>query len=56
MMVDIEERCGEPLSVAEPFFEWLMEHACDLLNKSHVRKGNTSARGALKRGPCTGDV
>ena len=39
-LVDLEERCGEPLSVIEPFFEWLMEHACDLLNKYHVRKGN----------------
>ena len=38
LMVDLEERCGEKLSVTEPFFEWLMEHACDLLNKCNVRK------------------
>ena len=40
LMVDLEDRCGEQLSVTEPFFEWLIEHACDLLNKFHVRKGN----------------
>ncbi len=56
LMVDLEERCGEPLSVTEPFFEWLMEHACDLLNKYHVRKGNQTAWEAIKRGPYTGDV
>ena len=49
LMVDLEERCGEPLSVTEPFFEWLMEHACDLLNKCHVWKGNKTAWGKLKK-------
>ena len=56
LMVDLEDRCGEPLSVTEPFFEWLMEHACDLLNKFHVRKGNKTAWEALKEKPYTGDV
>ena len=45
LMVDLEERCGEKLSVTEPFFEWLMEHACDLLNKYHVRKNGKTAWG-----------
>ena len=56
LMVDLEERCGEPLSVTEPFFEWLIEHACDLLNKYHVRKGNKTAWESIKKGPYTGDV
>ena len=56
LMVDLEDRCGEPLSVTEPFFEWLIEHACDLLNKFHVRKGNKTAWEALKERPYTGDV
>ena len=53
LMVDLEERCGEQLSVTEPFFEWLMEHACDLLNKCHVRKGNQTAWEAMKKGDLT---
>ena len=56
LLVDLEERCGEPLSVIEPSFEWLMEHACDLLNKCHVRAGNQIAWESIKRGPYTGDV
>ena len=51
LMVDLEERCGEALSVTEPFFEWLVEHACDVLNKYHIRKGKKTAWEAIKRGP-----
>ncbi len=43
LLVYIEERRGEPFTVTEPSFEWLMEHACDWLNKCHVRKGNKTA-------------
>ena len=50
LMVDLEERCGETLSVTEPFFEWLVEHACDVLNKYHVRKGKKTAWEAIKKG------
>ena len=32
LMIDLEDRCGEKLSVTESFFPWLLEHACDLLN------------------------
>ncbi len=42
--------------MTEPLFEWLMEHACDLLKKYHVRKGNQTAWEAIERGPYTGDV
>ena len=41
---------------AEPFFEWLMEHACDLLNRYKVRKGNKSAWEYLTGEPYTGEV
>ena len=56
LMVDLEERSGEELSVTEPFFAWLMEHACDLANKYHVRKGKKTAWGELAGRPYTGDV
>ena len=56
LMVDLEERCGEKLSVTEPFFGWLMEHACDLLNKYNVRKNGKTAWEFLKSTPYTGDV
>ena len=40
----------------EPFFEWLIEHACDLLNKYRVRKGNNTPWECVRRGPYIGDV
>ena len=39
LLIDLEERCGEKLSVNDDFFPWLLEHACDLLNRYKVRKG-----------------
>ena len=56
LMVDLDGRCGEKLSVTEPFFEWLMEHACDLLNKYKVRKHGKTAWEFLKATPYTRDV
>ena len=56
LMVDLEECCGEKLSVTEQFFAWLMEHACDLLNKYHVRNGDKTAWEAVKGRPYSGDV
>ena len=42
-IVDLQERCGEELSVEDAFYAWLVEHACDMINKFVVRKeGNTS--------------
>ena len=43
LLVDLAERCCEHVFVTEPFFEWLMEHACDVVNKYHVRKGDKTA-------------
>lgn len=43
LFIDLEQRCGEELSVHDDFFPWLLEHACDLLNRSKVRKGNRTA-------------
>ena len=37
LMIDLEERCGEKLSVDDAFFAWLVEHACDLINRFKVR-------------------
>ncbi len=33
LFIDLEQRCGEELSVHDSFFPWLLEHACDLLNR-----------------------
>ena len=43
LMIDLESRCGEKLSVDDDFFPWLIEHACDLLNKYKVRRGRLTA-------------
>ena len=43
LMIDLEERCGEKLSVDEAFFAWLVEHACDLINRFKVRAGGETA-------------
>ena len=40
---DLGERSGDILSVTEPFFQWLLEHACDLHTKHKVRKENNTA-------------
>ena len=38
-MVDVQERSGEDISVDDAFYAWLVEHACDMINKFVVRKG-----------------
>jgi len=43
LFIDLEQRCGEELSVHDCFFPWLLEHACDLMNRFKVRKGNKTA-------------
>ena len=53
LMIDLEERCGERLSVTESFCPWLLEHACDLLNRFKVRKGNKTAWEVIKGKPYT---
>ena len=55
-MIDLESRCGERLSVDDDFFPWLIEHACDLLNKYKVRRGNLTAWEAIKGEPYVGDI
>ena len=56
LMVDLTERCGEKLSVEDAFFAWLVEHACDLINRFKVRKGGKTAWEQLKSGPFSGDI
>ena len=56
LMIDLESRCGESLSVEDSFFPWLMEHACDLLNKYKVRRGNLTAWEIIKGEPYVGDI
>ena len=56
LMIDLEQRCGENLSVTENFFPWLVEHACDLLNRYKVRKGNRTAWVRIRGKPYTGDI
>ena len=53
-MVDLQERCGEELSVEDAFYAWLVEHACDMINKFVVRKDGKTAWGQLKSGPFSG--
>ena len=43
LCIDLEQRCGEELYVHGDFFPWLLEHACDLLSRYKVRKGNLTA-------------
>ena len=43
LFIDFEQRCGEELSVHDSFSPWLMEHACNLLNRIKVRKGDNTA-------------
>ena len=49
--VDLQERCGEELSVEDAFYAWLVEHACDMINKFTVRKDGNTAWEQLKSGP-----
>ena len=56
LMIDLESRCGEALSVEDDFFPWLLEHACDLLNKYKVRRGNLTAWESIKGEPYMGDI
>ena len=56
LMIDLELRCGEKMPVLEPFFPWLLEHACDLLNKYKVRRGNRTAWEYLRGKPYSGEV
>ncbi len=56
LMIDLESRCGESLSVDDDFFPWLIEHVCDLLNKYKVRRGNLTAWEAIKGEPYMGDT
>ena len=56
VFIDLEQRCGEELSVHDRFFPWLVEHACDLLNRFKVRKGNKTAWEYLTGEPYTGEV
>ena len=56
LFLDLEQRCGENLSVHDSFFPWLLEHACDLLNRFKVRKGNKTAWEYLTGEPYTGEV
>ena len=51
LLVDLEERCGEKLPVDEAFFAWLVEHACDLINRFKVCTGGKTAWGVLKGRP-----
>ena len=56
LFIDLEQRCGEELSVHDSFFPWIVEHACDLLNRFKVRKGNKTAWEYLAGEPYTGEV
>ena len=53
-MVDLEERCGERLSVEDAFYAWLVEHVCDMINKLVVRKDGKTSWEQLKSGPSSG--
>ena len=51
LLIDLEDRCGEKLSVTESFFPLSLEHACDLLNWFKVRKGNNTAWAIIEGNP-----
>ena len=42
------------MSIHDDFYPWLIEHACDLLNRFRVRKGNLTAWEFIK--PYTGEI
>ena len=56
LFLDLQHRCGEELSIHDDFYQWMIEHACDLLNRFHVRKGNLTAWEFIKGKPYTGEV
>ena len=56
LLIDLEDRCGEKLSVIESFLPWLLEHARDLVNRFKVRTGNKTAWEMIKGNPYTGEV
>jgi len=56
LFIDLEQRCCEELSVHDSLLPWLVEHACDLLNRFKVRKGNKTAWEYLTGEPYTGEV
>ena len=56
LMVDLQERCGEKLYVEEAFFAWLVEHACDLINRFKVRKRGKTAWEDLKGRSFSGEI
>ena len=56
LFIDLKQWCGEELSVHDSFFPWLLEHACDLLNRFKVRKGNKTGWEYLTREPYTGEI
>ena len=43
LLMYLEQRCGEELSVHNDVSPWLLEHACGLLNRYKVRRGNRTA-------------
>ena len=42
--------------MTEVFFEWLLDYACDLLNRFKVPRGNKTAWGFIKVEPYSGYV
>lgn len=56
LLIDLEQRCEEVLSVTEDLLPWLLEHACDLLNRYKGRKGNKTAWEFIKGEPYSGDI
>ena len=56
LLLDLQDRCGEALSVHDDFYPWLVEHACDLLNRYHVRKGNRTAWEYIKEKLYSGEI
>ena len=56
LLIDLEQRGGEKLSIHDDFFPWLVEHACDLLNRYKVRRGNQTAWEFLKNKPYSGEI
>ena len=49
ILVDVSSRVGSPISVHSPVFPWIVEHATDILNTSHVAIDGKSAYARLKR-------
>ena len=56
LFLDLQHSCGEELTIHDDFYPWLIEHACDLLNRFHVRKGNRTAWEFIKGEPYAGEI